>query len=194
MQTTAQDYRDMFVDDHLPLTQISVHRSVAETFVKKAKEFRLDLTARNVFDYLMHNANADKRQNNQNFGHTAPIEKKDIADYTGKKAETIKQAIIKLVKADLIQRHPVKRNVYIIPSMIRAKAQLAEQAAMKRHVNITKVAEAKIAQWAINLERPLTESERKRAYAEANLEYGKRNSNGKHHHNGNGSTPELPFG
>lgn len=113
MQTTAQDYRDRFLNDHLPLTTISVHRCITQTFAKRATEFRLDLTARNTLDYLMFNASADKRSSNRTFGETSPIEKKTIAHYLGKKTETIKQAIIKLVKADLIERHRVKRNVYI---------------------------------------------------------------------------------
>ena len=77
--------------------------------------------------------------------------------------------------------------------MIRAKAQLAEQAAMKRQMNITKRAEKRLE----GLEADglkITPDIRARVYGEEALKYGNGKPNGKHHHNGNGSTPELPFG
>ena len=189
LQVTAQDYRSLFIDEDYPLTQIAVHRSVAKTFVDKASELGLNLTTRNVFDYLMHNANADKRANNYTFGETAPIDNNAIAARLGKKSETIRKAIIKLVKADLIQRHPVKRTVYIIPSMSLAKAQLSEQVKMKRAINITKAAEKRIAEMEAALGHPLIGTEKKRIYAHVLENFGNK-QNGDSHPS---KTLPLPF-
>ena len=141
----------------------------------------------------MHNANA--RKNTYTFGETSPIENQAIAERVGKKAETIRKAIIKLVKADLIERHPVKRQVYIIPSMIRARAEIAEQATVKRHINITKSAEKRIEELERDMECRLTENEKKRVYADTTLAYGQKHRNGSgSHRNGNGHPPtEVPY-
>lgn len=191
LQVSVEEYRERFIDDHYPLTQISVHRSVTQTFVEKATELKLNLTTRNVCDYLMHNANARKKTHT--FGETSPIDNKAIADRLGKNVRTIPNEIVKLVKSDLIQRHRVKRNVYIIPSMLRARAELAEQAAMKRQINITKAAETRIEKLEADIQRSLTQSERKRVSAEVTLMYGKQNGNGKHPQKTDENLIEFPF-
>ena len=139
-----QDYRDAFIDDDLSLTTASIHRSVLETFAKRASEFKLNLTTRNVFDYLMFNANAHKQS--VTFGEVSDVVYADIARYLGKKERTIENEVLKLVRAELLIRHPVKKRVFIVPSMLEAREQLIAQSQMKKQMRITEAAEKRIAE------------------------------------------------
>lgn len=85
----------------------------------------------------------------------------------------------------------ISTSRYIIPSMIKAKTELAEQAIMKREMNITNKAEARLAELEAD-GLTITADIRRRVYVEETQKY--QPSNGKHHHNGNGATRDLPFG
>lgn len=162
MQVTRQDYRDAFIDENLSLTTASIHREVLQTFIRQGKKYKMNGTTRDIFFYLMFNANADKRS--ATFGEVSDVRYAEIADYIGKTKNTIEKEIVKLCKADLLERHPVKSHVFIIPSMHLARQQLADQSYMKKRMQVTEQAEKQIA-----LEErdgtPVTERERKIIYA-----------------------------
>ena len=184
-QVTIQDYRDAFINEHLPLTTIKTHRSVTQAFTQLGKQFNFNLTTRNIFDYLMFNANADTRS--VTFGEVSDVLYSDIANYIGKKERTIENEVLKLCRAELIERHPTKRRVFIIPSMKTARDELIEQARMKKAMRVTKNAEKRITE----LEKdgvPITELLRQSVYTDEQ----KKLSNGKGSHQ-NGKA-ELPFG
>ena len=141
-QVTIQDYRDAFIHEHLPLTTAKLHRSVLQCFVQQAKEFAFNLTTRNIFDYLMFNANA--HQSSSTFGEVSDVLYSDIANYLGKKERTVENEILKLVRAGLIQRHPIKRRVFIIPSMTKARDELIAQSKMKKDMLISEKAEKRL--------------------------------------------------
>ena len=99
-------------------TVARTHRSVIQAFVKQRKAYSFNLTTRNIFDYLLFNANADT--SSSTFSEVSDVLYSDIANYLGKKERTIENEILKLVRAGLIERHPIKRRVFIIPSMEKA--------------------------------------------------------------------------
>ena len=191
MQVTIQDYRAAFIDENLSLTTASIHRSVLETFATQAKDFKLNLTTRNVFDYLMFNVNAKKQS--VTFGEVSDVVYADIARYLGKKEETVKHEIVKLVKAALLIRHPIKKRVFIIPSMLEARRQIIAQSKMKKQMRITEAAEKRIAELEAE-GMPMTQAIRSRIYAEITHNFATEKKNG----NGNGTyafteTVDLPF-
>ena len=65
-----------------------------------------DQNTRLLFGILMFNTDADKRS------ATA-----DIADFIAKRKSTVQNEMVKLVKAGLVERHPIKRYGFIIASM-----------------------------------------------------------------------------
>ena len=185
-QVTVQEYREAFIDENLPLTTASIHRSVLQAFAKQSKTFRFNLTTRNVFDYLMFNANADKRS--QTFGEVSDVVYSDIAQYLGKKERTIENEVLKLVRADLVERHATKRRVFVIPSMLAARDQLIAQGEMKKQMRVTEAAERKIKEMEAD-GIPMPQRERDWVYAGVAKEvFGGKNGNGNGTH-----TRDLPF-
>ena len=114
-QVTIDDYRDIFLHDNLPLTAFKVHRSVVITFIKSSRQYNFNLTTRNIFDYLCFNANVDRKSDT--FGEVSDVCYEQIGEYVGKKKRTVENEIVKLTRAGLIERHNVKRRVFIIPSI-----------------------------------------------------------------------------
>lgn len=186
-QVTIQDYRDAWIHEHLSLTTIKTHRSILQAFVKQQKEFGFNLTTRNVFDYLMFNANV--KSTTSTFGEVSDVHYSDIANYIGKKERTIVNEIGKLCRAGLIERHPTKRKVFIIPSIIKARDELVEQAKMKKQMKVTEKCEQRLAELESDGVE-ITGVIRNAVYADEMHAAYKRNRNG----NGNrqGKLP-IPF-
>lgn len=182
-QVTIQDYRDAFINENLPLSTIRIHRSVLQSFAKQGQEFNFNLTTFLVFHYLMFNANADARS--VTFGEVSDVVNAEIGQYLGKKERTIDNEILKLCRAGILERHATKRRVFIIPSMKKARDEIAEQATMKKAMKVTETAEARIAE----LEKDgmiITEDIRRNVYASVQLHSNRENGNS----NGQG---KLPF-
>lgn len=182
-QVTVQNYRDTFINEHLPLTAAKVHRSVLQCFSKQQKEFGFNLTTRNIFDFLLFNANHYTQSST--FGEVSDVLYSDIANYLGKKERTIENEILKLVRAGLIERHPTKRRVFIIPSMTKARDELIAQSKMKKAMRVSERAEQRLSE----LEKDgiiVTHQIRSQVYTD---EQAKVLKNG----NGNGNQPKLPF-
>ena len=186
MQVTVQEYREAFIDENLPLTTVSIHRLVLEVFAKSQSEFKLNLTTRNIFDYLLFNANAHRRS--ATFGEVSDVVYADIARYLGRSENTIQHEIVKLVKSGLIERHAVKRNCFRIPSMLQARQEMIAQAEMKKKMRVTEAAEKEIADGEEGAGRKLSAYERNLVYATVAHRMGV-NGNG----NGTYEKPELPF-
>ena len=184
-QVTVQDYRDTFINEYLPLTAAKVHRSVLQCFSKQQKEFGFNLTTRNIFDYLLFNANHYAQSST--FGEVSDVLYSDIANYLGKKERTVENEILKLVRAGLIERHPTKRRVFIIPSMTKARDELIAQSKMKKAMRVSERAEQRLSE----LEKDgiiVTHQIRSQVYTDEQAKVSK-NGNG----NGNGNQPKLPF-
>ena len=108
--------QDRPIEEILPAETIDLHRAVFHFFVKHGKEFNFNLTTHNIFLILMFNADADKRSDT--FGEVADIRYADIAERIEKKESTVQKEIVKLVKAGLVERHPINRYGFILPSMM----------------------------------------------------------------------------
>lgn len=178
-QVTIQDYRDAFICENLPLSTIRLHRSVLQCFTKQSSEFNFNLTTRNIFDYLMFNANADARS--VTFGEVSDVDYGEIAKYIGKKPRTIENEILKLCRAGLLERHKTKRRVFVIPSMTKARDEIAAQASMKKAMKVTQETEQRLKELADDGYQ-ITEYTRQQIYADIS----------KKHQNGNGQG-KLPF-
>lgn len=144
---TLQD----FIDEDLPLFYYTCPRSIVQTFLKQ----HTSATARLVFDYLMLNYS-------RKLNHTHKVENTEIANWIEVSEGNIRRQLAHLKKIGVIQPHPDKISVYLIPALAQLRNDLHNYRLSVKENNLQKQIAQRISEMEFDLERKLSEKEKKR--------------------------------